>query len=82
MDYVIPQVSENTEAQVCFEKSQDNQVNRFTHWAWRNVYAGIDMWERLTNMQDHKPLSQHKCMGLQHLPGLLDMEATPLINNN
>lgn len=82
MDSFIPQVSENTVAQVHFEKSQDNQVDRFTHWAWRNVFEWIDMWEKLANMQEHKPLSQHKYMGLRHLPGLLNMEATPLLNND
>lgn len=82
MDSFIPKVSENTGAQVHFEKSQDNQVDRFTHWAWRNVYEGIDMWERLANMHDHKLLSQHKCTALQRLRGFLNMEATPLLNND
>lgn len=80
MDFFIPQVSENTHAH--FETSQDNQVDRFTHWARRNVCEGTAMWEGLTNMQNRKPLSQHKCMALQHLPGLLNMEATPLLNND
>lgn len=26
-------------------KSQDNQVNSFTHWAWRNGSEWTDMWE-------------------------------------
>lgn len=79
MDSFIPQVSENTGTQFHFEKSQDNQVDRYTYWAWRNVAEGIDMWERLE--KDHKPLSQHKCMALQRLPDL-NMEATPLLNND